>query len=563
MRKISITFLVAVCALISISSPVAAGQKRCAYPAKRKATGFYRVEQVNGIWWFVTPKGDLMYSIGLTDCPGYHLIFNAKGGAKHKKAFDTYEKGKPSAAEWAKLIKSWGFTNAAAWKGNCNDRLPSTPCLLWWRMARQNWCGPKIPKSKKYPNLPDVFSKEFAEWSDLWAKRIVAPMADDPKIIGWYIDNEEHLPLDAGFQHKYYQVVTSAIRKYDKNHLLLGSRYVSPNPPALSLMVESKYVDVVSVNEYRLVPSLRSYERMHRLTGKPVLVGEYAFGSKEKSPNPTFIADGIFLEKSADRWRGYQIFNEVTASEPFMIGTSYYRFTPWGPNDWGVTDYDGKVIEEFVSKLAAINKKLPYIHAGQIKAKKYPRDYPEYKSKLGHNDRPHTVEKGVILAKDGSWAWQYGNWYWECTPGTDMLTYHRQRDGLWGQKKGGFLEYKIDLKKPMADAHLYLRYAMLSDSDAAKLKIIVNGKEAGTIDLVSGGVGETGPKGWDYGYCQFKYYMTSLDLKAGLKKGVNTIRLEVAKPWQKGKHPVIHGFFVTVGKQKITAQNYKTLDKTK
>lgn len=536
-----------------ISALVAAAAPTDPATVQRKATGFYRVEKIDDVWWFITPEGRLMYSIGVTDCPGYDIVWTPKGTEKYQAAFDRYEKESPSAADYAGLLKSWGFTNAAAWKGNCNDRLPSTPCLVWWRAARGNWHGPKIPQHPKY-NVPDVFSPEFALWCDAYAKRIVAPMADDPSIIGWYLDNEEHLPNDEAFQHQYYQVSIAAIRKYDKHHILLGNRQESPNVSEKILKVRAKYFDVLSFNEYELRPNVAAYRKIYEITGRPILIGEFAFGSKEKSPRPAFIAPGIFVEKSYQRAAGYDIFASTAAAQPFIVGTSYYRFHPFGTNDWGILGFDGKITEEFVSRLPAINQKLPLLHAGLMKLKTKNSDYPEYQ--MAWNDRPHTVnEQGVALGKDGSWAWQEGVWYWECTPGTDMLTFHRERDSLWGLKSGGFLEYRIKLEKAMPGAVMYFRFYM-PKKRTAELAVIVNGRRAGTLKLEASEPTAPGPEGWARGYSSYRFNMATLPLQMELPAGENRIRFENLEAWKDRQGPVIHGFFLTNGTPEITPADY-------
>jgi len=97
--------------------------------------------------------------------------------------------------------------------------------------------------------LPDFFSKDFEEWCDYVARDSCQRMADDPKLIGYfYVDcpvwihpglakwrgplfDAKKLESQAGRDElralatRYYQVTHAAIRRYDRNHLILGDRY--------------------------------------------------------------------------------------------------------------------------------------------------------------------------------------------------------------------------------------------------------------------------------------------------------------------------------------------------
>jgi agarase len=83
---------------------------------RRKATGFFRTEQVNGVWWFVDPDGHLFISKGVNHvsfggdyCPAlgyspYNRNVQAKYGSEEKWAEAT-----------AKRLREWDFNTIGAW----------------------------------------------------------------------------------------------------------------------------------------------------------------------------------------------------------------------------------------------------------------------------------------------------------------------------------------------------------------------------------------------------------------------------------------------------------------
>jgi len=120
---------------------------------------------------------------------------------------------------------------------------------------------------------PDVFSKEFEHWCQLVARECCASLADDPHLIGYFLN---HSPLlvstDSSFPGKkpwfdpamlksrsgqkkidstirqYYKIATAAIREFDPNHLIFGDCYDLAIPlPEIVLDAASDYVDAIAV----------------------------------------------------------------------------------------------------------------------------------------------------------------------------------------------------------------------------------------------------------------------------------------------------------------------------
>ncbi|MFA0742841.1 MAG: hypothetical protein DFNUSKGM_002973, partial [Candidatus Fervidibacter sacchari] len=108
---------------------------------KRKATGFFRTEQVNGVWWFVDPDGHLFISKGVNHvsfggdhCPAlgyspYNRNVQAKYGSEEKWAEAT-----------ANRLKEWGFNTIGAWSSRSLFKLmPYTVILNMGARVGADW----------------------------------------------------------------------------------------------------------------------------------------------------------------------------------------------------------------------------------------------------------------------------------------------------------------------------------------------------------------------------------------------------------------------------------------
>lgn len=150
---------------------------------KAKATGFFRVERIDGVWWFVDPDGHLFISKGVNHvsfqgdhCPAlgyspYHRNVQAKYGSEEKWAEAT-----------AQRLRSWGFNTIGAWSSASLFRLmPYTLILSMGARAGANWLK---------GTFPDVFSPQFRKILGDVAAKACAPRKDDPLLIGYFTDNE-------------------------------------------------------------------------------------------------------------------------------------------------------------------------------------------------------------------------------------------------------------------------------------------------------------------------------------------------------------------------------------
>ncbi len=515
------------------------------------ATGYFKVCRDNGKWWFADPAGKPFYSVGLNYCLGVRLDWPPRTEKDYQVRFDREE---PLCREMSENFQNWQFNTCGPVGGNWNGRFPATPIFRCLQYANTLAEKGEIPKSQQHKFL-DVYSKEFADACDRWAGITIKPHAENPLIVGWFIDNEFHLPQDEAFQDKFYQVVIAAIRKYDKNHLLLGTRFEAPNRSDLDIRMVGKHCDVISVNYYDYPHDRAALQRLYDLSGKPVIIGEFTSAAKENGITNSKYWKGSLFENQRDRAKGYERYASEIAELPFIVGAHFFMFTDRNEpklNNWGLRDMSGKLYYEFVRSLADVNRRLPLIHEGKLR----PRQFPGLKCAV--NDNPHTTDTAV-MGKNGNWLWQPASLYYCCTPGTAPFYFERTADEDWGRTEDGFIEYRFTLPNPIENAYLTVRYAGFPESTPNQLKIEVNDVETAVVTCPRPVENLSTPPNWAYGFGNMKLTTVTVPLQTTIPAGFTNIRFRVDKPWNPHQGIIMQGFFISSGPHKVDPDNYNAL----
>jgi hypothetical protein len=203
---------------------------------KAKATGFFRVQKIDGRWWFVDPEGYLFFSTGscgigpraeLSRVQGREYIFDTlppaglnafnrpvgntanqpAGAAANQTAttsnqparrggsssFYVWNLSRRYGTEWnqkwidltVRRMQSWGINTVGNWSdgslGN-SHRITYVATLSGWGI------------DARFMGMPDVYAREYAATVDAAAKRQCAPRKDDPYLLGYFIGNEQPWP---------------------------------------------------------------------------------------------------------------------------------------------------------------------------------------------------------------------------------------------------------------------------------------------------------------------------------------------------------------------------------
>jgi len=138
-------------------------------------TGFFHVEKIGGRWWFVTPAGNVYFALGAT--------MHAKRHGMSREEWERQQIGR---------LRSWGF-NCADEKLRPAPSEPGLPYTINCNLARLGGPPLPIPLTPGLPPwsvFPDVFDPAWPQRCQEHLDKTLKPLADDPMLIGFYLDNE-------------------------------------------------------------------------------------------------------------------------------------------------------------------------------------------------------------------------------------------------------------------------------------------------------------------------------------------------------------------------------------
>jgi Putative Ig domain/IPT/TIG domain len=223
----------------------------------------------------------------------------------------------------------------------------------------------------------DWFAPSFVTHADQVAATQVAPLANDPNLIGYFTDSElvwgpnednsqsllnQYLELPAGspglavaeqypndpngfvtaLATRYFSVTSAALHMYDPNHLNLGVKAESNDIPPELLEVASNYVDAFSIDDYALqpgdaaaaveafphyLPLEPNFANFEALVHKPIIIAEYSFrATGPNTPNtvPSILATYPTQQARAAAYSNY--IGTMYQSAPWVVGDDWFEY---------------------------------------------------------------------------------------------------------------------------------------------------------------------------------------------------------------------------------------------
>jgi len=391
---------------------------------KVEATGFFRVEKIDGRWWFVDPEGCLFFSTGsccissgssFSRVSGREYIFtemppsdelNTPGRPARRgrnTSFYTWNLYRRHGSDWyqewmdltVRRMDNWGINTIGNWSDATfggSQRKPYVATLRGWGIETG------------LMGLPDVYAPGYLAMVDSAAARQCAARNDDPYLLGYFLGNEmpwpgreselvnlilsgEETPMQDALKKylsagdtperrkafiydafsRFISIVNAAIRKHDPNHLNLGLRY-GGNPPD-DIIKASLDFDVFSLNIYGYDTDAK-LKRVSDLTGLPIIIGEFHFGTPGRG-----LAPGLAQTRNQEeRGAAYKYYVENAAAHPALIGTHWFQWMdqpPTGRNDGenyniGFLDVTDRPYPELVDAAKETFKRLMDIHSGKV-----------------------------------------------------------------------------------------------------------------------------------------------------------------------------------------------------
>ncbi|MEO1013410.1 MAG: agarase [Bacteroidota bacterium] len=272
--------------------------------AQNGPNGFFKIDFRKDHWWLITPEGKPFFTIGLNHIDPASLRYP-------ENIHIWRDKYQGSTTKWlresvAKNLKDWGF-NTLGWEQEVTVRQwehSRSFTFEEYKALNMPYCH-MLPftESHQWEQHTRHFNfnnPEWEEWCDYIARAHCAEMSEDPNLIGYFysdcptwihqrpanqwrgpIFDPELLKTKTGkkelsnLARRYYKTTYEAIRRYDKNHLILGDRYEANAPIAFEVIEAAlPYVDVLSFQDFR--DPITHLDFWHKKTGKPVLLADAA-----------------------------------------------------------------------------------------------------------------------------------------------------------------------------------------------------------------------------------------------------------------------------------------------
>nr|AXP07838.1 beta-agarase [uncultured bacterium] len=391
---------------------------------KLRATGFFRVEKLDGQWWFVDPEGLLFWSNGPT-C--ISPDFGYTGVQGREAYFENLPKeNEPlgrfyELSDWAphgfyadkvpfkiqqtykaNLFRKYGEQWPEQFAETAHKRLKS-----WGMNTIANWAAPEVYLKQRTPycanffirgnrmlegshgywgKFHDVFDPSFRE--AIQRELAARPKeANDPWCLGFFVDNEiswgydgksiafetlaspadqpakiefvadlkakygdiEKLNRAWGSNHTswealletrelpdevragedlqafyaktadtYFRTVREELKKAAPNHLYLGCRFAWVND--LVALAAAEHCDVVSYNKY--THSVR-HLRLPAFIDRPLMIGEYHFGSTERGHFHPGLREADNQEQRAEKFTAYL---NSALDNPHIVGVHWFQY---------------------------------------------------------------------------------------------------------------------------------------------------------------------------------------------------------------------------------------------
>ncbi|HEY5592611.1 MAG TPA: T9SS type A sorting domain-containing protein [Paludibacter sp.] len=328
------------------------------------STGFYYVKKIDGRWWMVDPNGYAGINMAVNSLSSSNIqsdydvcLRNGYNGIGDFSSNDTQTRSGYNSQNYFKFSYTPRYTFLANYQ-YVRKNYYTTPTIAQGSAAYV-W----------------VFDPQFEIYCDTQAKTNITPYANDRHLFGWFTDNElsfnqdqlQNLVRDlpagdpsrdsalvfaaskglteadcinytskvtedikqefaARLAEKYYKIVTAAVRKYDPNHLILGSR-LNGRPRAIPAVVAAsqKYNDVTSVNFYDKYSPNEQVAMSTWTNDKPCLVTEFYIKDINRSTT-TQSGAGWYVNSQADRGKFYQNSCLELLKNKCYIGWHYFRF---------------------------------------------------------------------------------------------------------------------------------------------------------------------------------------------------------------------------------------------
>lgn len=366
------------------------------------ATGFFRTEKIKGRWSVIDPEGHPFIVSAINSFRQGKTLNNERAFTRR---FETVEKWMSVSIE---KFQQLGFNTAGSWSETGaivqHNKTAIHPFAYTTQLGLlAGYVRVAVKKKTTRKNLPVlsfILDEDFAEYCDLQAKQLEAGK-NDPNLLGHFSDNELAFmqtefndilstedKSDACYQAAeqwmkakgvdattitkdqkeafigrlagvYYKIVAKAIKKYDPNHLYIGSRLHSSakNNPHLFASANA-YVDIISINYYGFwQPKQQHIADWSSWSDKPFFITEY-YTKAEDAGMTNQSGAGWLVKTQSDRGIHYQNFCLELLQAKNCVGWHWFRYQDNDPSDTTADPSNSDSNKGIVNTLYEVYEKL-------------------------------------------------------------------------------------------------------------------------------------------------------------------------------------------------------------
>jgi len=299
-----------------------------------KATGHFRTQKIDGKWWLVDPEGNLFWSNGICGISYNSNSDLSNGKQEFYQQLPQKYSTKYGANFYVENLKlKYGKNWQQKAKQHVLSRMPS-----WGINSFGNWSKPDLYQNSSIPYTVPIHTgsartseKNLRNYlRKTLAKGTVTKAANDPWLIGYFVDNEIQWKRETMAPELYYRIVREELKRVAPNKLYLGSRSAGHigvyggHGNKLDKRAQAaavKYVDVLSINRYRFSPSDII---MPEGADVPIIIGEYHFGAADRGMlHPAFNGS---VGSQEQRYHASKHYIKEALFHPNIVGIHWWTY---------------------------------------------------------------------------------------------------------------------------------------------------------------------------------------------------------------------------------------------
>jgi hypothetical protein len=461
------------------------------------STGYFYAKKLDGRWWMIDPEGYAGINIAATS----FTTSNIQNDYDITRRIGFNGTGNFLSSE-SQTKSGYNLQNYSTFSFTRRINF-----FLSYKNVRKNYYTTPTAVQGSLNHIL-VLDPQFAVYCDNLANTNVSPFITERDLLGWFTDNEINFNQDqlknlvkdlpAGdpsrdaalafaaskgltesdcinyttkvteaikqefavlLAEHYFKTVSEAIRKYDTNHLMLGSRFHG-RPRSIQGVVDAshKYMDVTSVNFYDRWGPNEQIAKDTWTGDKPCIVGEFYI--KDINQQPVIQSGaGWYVNSQAHRGYFYQNACIDLLKNKNYIGWHYFRY---------VDDDDG-------SNKGIVNKSgVEYTDMT-----KYMKEFNEQVYRLcdfydGIDRRPKVTNKTeTLIATEDTYVIPGATSTSNFATSTDLEVRYNSTEA---NRREAYIKFDVNTLKPLL---LYLKHAELeitcTESDQTNRYVFASG----------------------------------------------------------------------------------------